>query len=100
MKLENSELETALTNGTDTPAGVDRRSFLMRSAVISAAALITGRTLTPEARAAAAAAPPSKPQVPLSPSLNVVKSSKGPVMTTVEEFYKVGPGPSSSHTIG
>jgi len=82
------------------PDGVDRRSFLMRSAVIGAAALITGRNLTPEARAQAAAAPPSKPQVPLSPSLNVVKESKGPVMTTVEEFYKVGPGPSSSHTIG
>ena len=25
---------------------------------------------------------------------------KGPVLTTVDEFYKVGPGPSSSHTIG
>jgi len=84
----------------DVPAGVDRRSFLMRSAVITSALLITDRTLTPEARAAAAAAAPSKPQVPLSPSLNVVKESKGPVMTTVEEFYKVGPGPSSSHTIG
>src|ERR1700739_610069 len=32
--------------------------------------------------------------------LDVVKSSKGPVMTLVDEFYKVGPGPSSSHTIG
>ena len=52
----------------DLPAGVDRRSFLMRSAVISSAVLITGRSLTPEARAQAAAAPPSKPQVPLSPS--------------------------------
>ena len=29
-----------------------------------------------------------------------MKKSKGPVMTTLEEFYKVGPGPSSSHTIG
>ena len=36
----------------------------------------------------------------LSPSLNVVKEEKGPVMTTLDEFYKVGPGPSSSHTIG
>jgi L-serine dehydratase len=36
----------------------------------------------------------------MSPDLAVVKKSKGPVMTTVEEFYKVGPGPSSSHTIG
>jgi L-serine dehydratase len=32
--------------------------------------------------------------------LDVVKKGKGPVMTTVDEFYKVGPGPSSSHTIG
>ncbi len=29
-----------------------------------------------------------------------MKKSKGPVMTVLEEFYKVGPGPSSSHTIG
>ena len=36
----------------------------------------------------------------LSPDLEVVKQSKGPVMTVLEEFYKVGPGPSSSHTIG
>ena len=114
----NSETETAEASSTsdtpdisalavpdeqvlaDIPPGVDRRSFLMRSAVIGATALITGRTLTREARAASAAAAPSKPQVPLSNSLNVVKSSKGPVMTTIEEFYKVGPGPSSSHTIG
>src|SRR5215469_5760017 len=114
----NSETETAEASSTsdtpdiaafavpdeqalaEIPPGVDRRSFLMRSAVIGAAALMTGRTLTREARAASAAAAPSKPQVPLSNSLNVVKSSKGPVMTTIEEFYKVGPGPSSSHTIG
>ncbi len=37
---------------------------------------------------------------PLSPALNVVKKSSAPVMTTLDEFYKVGPGPSSSHTIG
>jgi L-serine dehydratase len=43
--------------------GVDRRAFLMRSAMIG-----------------------------------VVKKSKGPVMTVLEQFYKVGPGPSSSHT--
>jgi len=30
----------------------------------------------------------------------VVKKEKGPVMTTLDEFYKVGPGPSNSHTIG
>src|SRR4029450_10610566 len=32
--------------------------------------------------------------------LDVVKKGKGPVMTLLDEFYKVGPGPSSSHTIG
>jgi hypothetical protein len=36
----------------------------------------------------------------LSPDLDVAKSSKGPVTTLVDEFYKVGPGPSSLHTIG
>jgi L-serine dehydratase len=40
------------------------------------------------------------PAPPLSNDLNVVKKGKGPVLTTVDEFYKVGPGPSSSHTIG
>ena len=51
-----------------------------------------------EAQAAAAKAPPTK--VNVSPELDVVKKSKGPVMTVLDEFYKVGPGPSSSHTIG
>ena len=37
---------------------------------------------------------------PLAADLNVVKKGQGPVLTTVDEFYKVGPGPSSSHTIG
>jgi L-serine dehydratase len=84
------------------PEGVDRRGFLLRTAVVGAAAVLTGRT--PEAVAAAAqppaAAPPAKTAVTLSPQLDVVKKAKGPVMTTIDEFYKVGPGPSSSHTIG
>jgi L-serine dehydratase len=42
--------------------------------------------------------PPQEPK--LSPELNVVKSSKGPIITVLDEFYKIGPGPSSSHTIG
>jgi L-serine dehydratase len=85
------------------PEGVDRRGFLLRTAVVGAAAVLTGRT--PEAVAAAAAppaktTPPAKTAVTLSPQLDVVKKAKGPVMTTIDEFYKVGPGPSSSHTIG
>ena len=74
---------------------------MMRSAVISSAAVITGCTPTEKQQTAAATAPPPVvKEVSLSPDLNVVKKAKGPVMTTLEEFYKVGPGPSSSHTIG
>jgi L-serine dehydratase len=59
---------------SNLPENIDRRTFS------SAAAPKMGATL--------------------SPHLNVVKQSKGPVMTLADEFYKVGPGPSSSHTIG
>jgi len=86
-----------------TPEGIDRRSFLMRSAVIGAAVVMTGIETTSEARAQRAASEAAaKPQKPssLSPDLNIVAEAKGPVMTVLEEFYKVGPGPSSSHTIG
>ena len=87
---------------TVLPSNIDRRSFLMRNAVIGAAAVMTGRVWTPEARAAQAEKEAGAPKLgaTLSPDLDVVKRSKGPVMTVVDEFYKVGPGPSSSHTIG
>jgi L-serine dehydratase len=80
----------------DVPSGVDRRTFMMRSAVVGATAVITGRTISAQERAQRSTDEPP----PLSADLNVVQKSKGPVMTTLEEFYKVGPGPSSSHTIG
>ena len=85
-----------------TPAHIDRRAFLMRNGVIGAAAVMTGATWTPEARAQQAAKEAGAPKLgsKLSPDLDVVKKGKGPVMTILEEFYKVGPGPSSSHTIG
>jgi len=84
------------------PAGVDRRTFMMRSAVLGAAAVITGCSPAEkkESAAPAPAAEPPKPAGQMSGDLDVVKKSKGPVMTTIDEFYKVGPGPSSSHTIG
>jgi L-serine dehydratase len=84
----------------EAPQGVDRRAFMMRTAMIGAVTVLAGTTpASPEEtaeKAATAAAPKSK----VSPDLDVKKSTKGPVMTTLEEFYKVGPGPSSSHTIG
>jgi len=91
----------------EAPAGVDRRRFLMRSATIGAAAVLTGCTTqekTDQVGGAAPGAPSAAQQAlaapPLDENLDVVKKSKGPVMTLLDEFYKVGPGPSSSHTIG
>ena len=78
------------------PQGVDRRTFLMRSAVVGATAVITGRVISAQEQTQRATAPAPA----LDPKLNVVQKGKGPVMTLLDEFYKVGPGPSSSHTIG
>lgn len=100
MKSEDRRNKTDLLpklNLEDIPAGVDRRAFLMRAAMIGSVAVLTGCSATDQEKTAAAA-PPQAPT--LSPDLDIVKKSKGPVMTTIEEFYKVGPGPSSSHTIG
>jgi len=84
------------------PPGVDRRAFMMRSALVGVIAAATG--CSPTTTTSSQAPPPQAPVVPapppLSPDLEVVKKEKGPVMTTIDEFYKVGPGPSSSHTIG
>jgi L-serine dehydratase len=87
------------------PPGVDRRSFLMRSAVVGAAAVMTGNVVSARSRTLKAFSEslPERaqgPAPPLSADLAVAKKGKGPVLTTLDEFYKVGPGPSSSHTIG
>jgi L-serine dehydratase len=89
------------------PAGVDRRSFFIRAAVGGAAAVMTGcspsteeKTAKATATAAPAAPAPSAAAPPLAADLNVVMKEKGPILTVADEFYKVGPGPSSSHTIG
>ncbi|HJZ78976.1 MAG TPA: L-serine ammonia-lyase, iron-sulfur-dependent, subunit alpha, partial [Pyrinomonadaceae bacterium] len=102
--------ETDLLGNSDSlisqeiPPGVDRRTFLMRSAVVGAAAVMTGNVVSAKSRTLKAFSEslPQQPAAapPLDPNLNVVKKGKGPVMTTADEFYKVGPGPSSSHTIG
>ncbi len=44
-----------------------------------------------------AAAPPASN---VSPELDVVQKGKGTIITVLDEFYKMGPGPSSSHTMG
>ncbi|WP_082145608.1 L-serine ammonia-lyase [Microvirga massiliensis] len=115
MSSKDVELFPTLPEFPALSSNVDRRSFLMRSTAIGAAAVMTGTTWAPEARAQQAATEASAQQAAkeaakdasglkmsaaLSPDLNVVKSSKGPVMIVADEFYKVGPGPSSSHTIG
>jgi L-serine dehydratase len=95
----------------EIPEGVDRRTFLMRTAVIGAAVVMTGCDMPKkeqaERAASEAATPPAAAPAAakglgstMSADLDVVKRSKGPVMTVLDEFYKVGPGPSSSHTIG
>jgi L-serine dehydratase len=104
--VTNDRLPTAL--GTiDTPPGVDRRAFMMRSAMIGAVSVLSGCSPSTPAETAVKASTATPPVVPtptgassLSQDLDVVKKSKGPVMTVIDEFYKVGPGPSSSHTIG
>lgn len=83
---------------SDPPPDSDRRAFMMRSAMASAIALLTGRSLV--ACDSQPAKAPSVKAGAVDPALQVVKKSMGPVMTLVDEFYKVGPGPSSSHTIG
>src|SRR3954471_21600296 len=82
----------------EIPAGVDRRGFLIRSAVVGAAALMTGRLVSAQERTEKAVATMPPPQIKgvpppplLSKDLDVVKQQKGPVLTTVDEFYKVGP---------
>src|SRR5215813_3023959 len=82
----------------EIPPGVDRRTFLMRSAVVGATTVMLGRSVSANERTLRSIAEP--PARLTSDDLDVVKKQKGPVMTTLDEFYKVGPGPSSSHTIG
>src|SRR5215216_2425456 len=80
------------------PPGVHRRNFLMRSAVVGAAAMMTGKGLLAAERTTEPVK--SLPVFSTSRGLFLQLSAKGPIMITADEFYKVGPGPSSSHTIG
>src|ERR1044072_6408256 len=101
---KNDDMFPELCREANLPESRDRRTFIMRNAVIGAAAAMTGTVWTIEARAqqaakeAAAKSPlPPLDSTSMSQDLDVVKKSKCPVMTVLDEFYKVGPGPSSSH---
>jgi L-serine dehydratase len=93
---DNRPLSVPELDVCEPPEGSDRRAFMMRSALATAIAALTGRPIASFAATPAKAPPTAK----LDPALNVVRKSKGPILTVVDEFYKVGPGPSSSHTIG
>ena len=93
---EDPLADTSQVLAHEIPTGVDRRTFVMRAAVVAATAVMTGRSISAQEKTARSTAPAPA----LDPTLNVVQKGKGPVLTTIDEFYKVGPGPSSSHTIG
>jgi L-serine dehydratase len=79
------------------PTLFTRRNFGRTVLAASAGAILAGCS-TPAKKVAEVAAiadtvkkPSSFPELP---------QQKGPIMTILSEFYKMGPGPSSSHTMG
>ncbi len=79
-------------------ATITRRGLARAALFSSAAAFLAGCSDSKDTTVKADDAP--LPSLSLFPDLAVVKNSKGPVMTQVDEFFKMGPGPSSSHTMG
>jgi L-serine dehydratase len=72
-----------------------RRNFGRTVLAASAGMFLGGcaRTVKKEAEAAVAADTAKK-------SSAALQTPKGPIVTALDEFYKMGPGPSSSHTMG
>jgi len=85
---------------SETPSVITRRDLGKTVLAASIGALLTGCSKKEPAEATVQAAPTTPATPALSPELAIVQESKGPIMTTLEEFYKMGPGPSSSHTMG
>jgi hypothetical protein len=114
LALINSSQSTcgscsSLGCGTCTPApsaapsALSRREFGYAALLVSAGTLLAGcskQSAPQETTQSAPATSTPGPAPTLLPDLEVVKESKGPIITTLEEFYKIGPGPSSSHTMG
>src|ERR1044072_456045 len=82
----------------DTSFKLTRRELGKAALAASAGVLLSGLAEPRPAKATQQEVPPSEPA--LSKDLDVVQKEKGPIMTVLGEFYKVGPGPSSSHTMG
>lgn len=82
------------SEGSGTPDVLNRRQFGFVALAASAVSFI-GCEAPKETTSQPAASAPA-----LDSGLAVVQKSKGPIMTTLQEFYKMGPGPSSSHTMG
>jgi len=82
----------------DATFKLSRRALGKVALAASAGALLNGFSGPRPAKAAQEEPPPQKPA--LDPQLDVVQKGKGPIMTVLDEFYKIGPGPSSSHTMG
>jgi L-serine dehydratase len=85
---------------TETSVAISRRAFGHAVLAASAGAILTGCSAEKPPETASAPTPAAPAPPALSPDLAVVQRSKGPIMTVLEEFYKMGPGPSSSHTMG
>ncbi len=108
LKIPENGCNTCTTKGCDTCGSAkpkneeqmlfSRRNFGRTFLAASAGALLT--SCVKPAKQVEAVAKSDSAAVPLSPSLDVVQRSKGPILTTLDEFYKMGPGPSSSHTMG
>ncbi len=100
------------TTGATTTSSAEQKSvkFSRRELTRTALTATAGMMLAGMTGKTAAAQEVSKPSPfrTLSPEINqlnqsketVLNRSKGPIMTVLDEFYKIGPGPSSSHTIG
>ena len=95
---EDPLADTSRLLSQEVPPGVDRRSFLIRSAVGGAAAVMTGRVVSADARMAMAIA--TMPSVAArqgrrrrcSADLDVVKKGQGPVLTIGRRVLQGGPG--------
>lgn len=104
-----SSCATKACNTCDTAVPItksnvlSRREFGSSLLAASAGAFMVGCGTGESPKTTVAANAPEKIdslKLNMSPDLDVVQRSKGHIVTVLDEFYKMGPGPSSSHTMG